>query len=728
MAIYAAIGATEQTALEQVGGTTGGGGATIIPNGGNLNGTYQGNVLCEGVVTMTGTVTVEGDLLVLDTFTNGGGYNLTVRGDLNARQMEFSNDDPAETAGSITVDGDFWFYVLNYVQSGGVSSLLRVGGNLLGSAGGFGNLIDAHGGDGTDGANIIVYGDLTATSVNTSGGPSTLAANAGDGGNITVYGDATLSQNLEANGGDSDDPGHTSGNGGAILIYGDLMVGIALSAHGGQGDEALGGNGGSLEVYGNFTTDEVEMYGGNCDSTSNLHASGQGGSLEVNGDFVCQGYCNLNGGDRSGVLALANSLTSPDAGSLTVRGNLTMQSDLSMNGGDITTNLDLGTAGNGGSLNIRGSGVFGDDLRAYGGDNSSGDGGDGGELNVEGNLTVDDELETYGGDGGGVGVGAGGAGGDVSVRGSAELGYVDLSGGNGFSGNGGNAGELDVNANLTLDDFLSLSGGTCDSTNPNHVAGGGKDLNVGGNAVVTGNVQATGGNRIGGTTVSNTGVGSADGGTIYVDGNAVFDTIDLSGGDVSTDYPQAPGGNGGGLVLGGSFTGSGDIRLDGGDGVANTGGTGGNVFARGLFALSTSDFYSSGGDSNNSILGGDATTNGSGAASFGLAAGGVLRTLWIQDGGGPGAAPIATVDVILAHFCTFGEMVLTDRPEVTIRADSQMIGIGLLPATLKIHEMLLKQTLNNSDGTATGNISAILSDSIFTSDVLTWYAHTGIAV
>lgn len=724
MAIYAAIGATEQTALEQVGGNAGGGGGvTIIPNGGNLNGTYQGNVLCEGVVTMTGTVTVEGDLLVLDTFTNGGGYNLTVRGDLNARQMNFSNDDPAETAGSITVDGDFWFYGLYYVQSGGVGSQLRVGGNLLGSAGGLVNLIDAHGVDGTDGANIIVYGDLTATAVYISGGTSTLSANAGDGGNLTVYGDTTLSQNLEANGGDSDDPGYTSGNGGSIIIYGDLMVGTTLSSIGGQGNEALGGNGGHLEVYGNFTTDEVEMYGGGCDSTSNLHASGQGGSIEVNGDFVCQGFCNLNGGDRTGVLALANSLTSPDAGSLFVRGNVTMQSDLSMNGGDIATNFDLGTAGNGGGLVIRGSGVFGDDLRAYGGYNQSGNGGNGGGISVEGNLTVDDEIELFGGGGDG---GNGGEGGDAAVRGSADLGYVDLSGGNGVSGNGGNAGFLNVNANLALDDYLSLSGGSCDSTNEVHVAGGGNDLNVGGNAVVTGNVQATGGNRLGATTVSNTGAGSANGGTLYVDGNAVFDSINLSGGDVSTGYPHAPGGDGGGLILGGSFTGSGEIRLDGGDGVGNTGGTGGSAFARGPFALAGSDFYSNGGDSNDSNIGGDATTNGSGAAGFGLAAGGVLRYLSIQDGSGPGAAPIAGVDVIFAHFCTFGEMALTDRSGVTIRAAEQ-VG-DFLPATLKIRSMLTKQTLNNSNGTPTGNISASLSTSIFTSNVLTWYAHTGIPV
>lgn len=725
MAIYAAIGATEQTALEQVGGNAGGGGGvTVIPNGGNLNGTYQGNVLCEGVVTMTGTVTVEGDLLVLDTFTNGGGYNLTVRGDLNARQMNFSNDDPAETAGSITVDGDFWFYGLYYVQSGGVGSQLRVGGNLLGSAGGLVNLIDAHGVDGTDGANIIVYGDLTATAVYISGGTSTLSANAGDGGNLTVYGDTTLSQNLEANGGDSDDPGYTSGNGGAILIYGDLMVGTTLSSIGGQGDEAIGGNGGNLEVYGNFTTDEVEMYGGNCDATSNLHASGQGGSIEVTGDFVCQGFCNLNGGDRSGVLALANSLTSPDAGSLTVRGNVTMHSDLSMTGGEIVTNLDLGTAGDGGVLIIRGSGVFGDDLRAYGGDNLSGNGGNGGPINgVEGNLYVDDELELHGGEGTG---GNGGNGGNVYVRGSAELGYVDLSGGNGVLGNGGNSGILDVNANLALDDYLSLSGGSCDSTNEVHVAGSGNNLNVGGNAVVTGTVQATGGNRLGATTVSNTGAGSANGGTLYVGGNAVFDSIDLSGGDVSTGYPHAPGGDGGGLILGGSFTGSGEIRLDGGDGVGNTGGTGGSVFARGPFALSTNNFYSNGGDSNDSNIGGDATTNGSGAAQFGLAAGGVLRYLLIQDGVGPGAAPIAGVDIVLAHFCTFGNMDLTDRPEVTIRSAEQMG--DFLPATLKIRVMLTKQTLNNSDGTPTGNISAVLPTSIFTSDVLTWYAHAGIAV
>ena len=724
MAIFAAVGATEQTALEQVGATGGGGAATIIPNGGTLNGTYQGNVLCEGDVTMTGSVTVEGDLLVLGTFTNNGGYNLTVRGDFNARLVDFTNADPAGTTGALTVDGDFWFYILGYIQTGGIHSQLRVGGNLIGSSGFSGSPIFAYGVDGTNGADIIVYGDLTATVVNISGGLSTPSANAGNGGNLTVYGDANISDAIGANGGDSSNAGYNAGNGGNLTIYGDLTVVNVLSAHGGQGDEASGGNGGDLEVYGNFTTDEVEMYGGNCNSDSNLYQSGLGGHITIDGDFVCRGFCNLNGGDRFGTLTLTNSLPSPDAGSLYVRGNVSMQSDLSMNGGDINTNLNIGNAGNGGTLSIWGSGVFGDDLRAYGGYNQSGSGGNGGGIDsVEGNLHVDDELEIYGGTGI---LGSGGNGGNVYVRGSAELGYVDLSGGTGYAGDGGYAGQLDVVANLTLDDYLSLSGGSCDSTNEAYVAREGNDLYVGGNATITGSVYATGGSRNGATTVSNTGASPANGGNLYLDGDAVFNYIDLSGGDVATDYPHAPGGGGGYLVLDGSFVGTGDIYLDGGDGVGNNGGVGGSVFAQGTFSLPNNDFYSNGGSSNNSVIGGDATTNGSGAGDFYLRAGGVLRYLSILDGSGPGAAPSAGVNITLAHFCTFGEMQLTDRSGVVIRA-AQQVGDNV-PCTLRIQSMPTKQTLNNANLSATGNISASLDDSLFISDASGWYAVAGTSI
>lgn len=46
-------------------GISGGGGVTVIDDGGTLTGTYEGDVLCKGNATLAGNVTVQGKLTML---------------------------------------------------------------------------------------------------------------------------------------------------------------------------------------------------------------------------------------------------------------------------------------------------------------------------------------------------------------------------------------------------------------------------------------------------------------------------------------------------------------------------------------------------------------------------------------------------------------------------------------------------------------------------------------
>ena len=72
---------------------TGGGGGSVIPNEGEVTGTYEGNLVCEGDVTVTGNLTVNGSMTVLGNFTNDGGYEVTIRGDLHAQGVYFDKAD-----------------------------------------------------------------------------------------------------------------------------------------------------------------------------------------------------------------------------------------------------------------------------------------------------------------------------------------------------------------------------------------------------------------------------------------------------------------------------------------------------------------------------------------------------------------------------------------------------------------------------------------------------------
>ncbi len=720
MAIFAAVGATEQTALVQVGGdTSGGGGGTVIPDGGTISGLYEGDVLCAGDVTMTGPVSVAGNLIVLGDFENTGGHDLAVRGDFNARYVDIQNSDTSQPNGNITVDGDFWFYWLNYIQSGTVARTLRVGGDLIGSAGFVGSPIFAYGLDDTNGADILVYGDLKCTFVEMYGGNSNLAV-AGRGGYLTVWGNVEVLNYINAYGGEANNTTFDAGYGGHIEVYGSLVT-EDISARGGYALEGNAGDGGLLEVDGNVACESLQLSGGSCDSDSNLHRSGTAGNISVIGNLVVNGSVNLNGGTRNGALTLTNFLLPPDAGIFSVVGSVVVDGDLNARGGSINTNLSLGVSGHGGLINIEGNLNVTDDVEAYGGSSSNGQGGDGGSCNVEGFVYVDDDFEFFGGGG----LTGGGNGGTIDIESDANLGYVITRGGDSDSGIGGYGGTLFIGGDLTVDDFLSLDGGDSGSTDSSHTAGSSGEIYVSGNATLTCQAFLRGGARYGATTSPNTGASPPNGGYFETDGNLTVDTLDLSGGGVSTDYPHSVGGSSGNLEVRGSLVCYNELSINGGNAVGNNGGVAGNILVNGPATFRY--LYARGGDANNSVLGGDAGANGSAPFNLQFRRGGVsVQDLQALDGSGSGSVPSANVQIILGGHSTFGTMNVVDRAQVRISADSQFG--GELDCTLKIRSMPTKQTLNNADGTATGNINANLDDSIFTSNATGWCVITGTPV
>lgn len=717
--IYAGIGATEQTAVAQIGSTGGGGAVTVIPDGGTLSGTYEGDVFCEGDVSMSGAVTVEGKLTVIGTFTNNGGYGLTVRADLFAKFMQFNRAITSLPQSNITVDGDFQFYSLDYQQCAGLAATLRVGGDLIGSYGLSGSYINANGDDDTAGATILVYGNLAAYTISLIGGGS-VAGNAGNGGNLTVYGDLQLWGNLNMNGGVADGTGFDAGTGGTLDVYGNAVLDDAY-LYGGNGDGGNGGDGGYLDVHGSLNVNEFQIYGGDCLSTNVTHRAGTGGSVNVEGNLISVDFINLSAGERSGALAAPGGVAPSNAGGMTVGGNLVIDGDFSGRGGGIfVTGFTVGDAGSGSSVNVNGDLVCADDFRANGGDNDFGGSGEGGNLTVKGRLTVNDELEF---EGGYAVNGTAGNGGYLIVRSDARIGELFMRGGNGTNGFGGNGGSVTVRGNLTVIDSVFIHGGDCSSTNSAHTAGTGGSLNVlVGDLDVDGDVDIYGGDRSGATTVPETN-SPPNGGNLTVScGNACVDGyINLYGGNVTTDYPNSVGGSGGNLSIStGSLVCDG-INVNGGEGRGLNGGNAGTVSVLGM--LSVGAVTANGGPSNDSSVGGDAATNGNASSLVQVNGGATVENLSMIDGAGAGAAPVGTVELSLGGFCTFGSLTMVSRAGAQIKANN------FVNATIKIGSLPVKNTLNAGDGTPTADISASVAGSIYTSGASgVWYGITGALV
>lgn len=697
----------------------GGGGGTVIPAGGTIAGVVNGNLLCEGSVTLTGSLEVNGSMLVRGGFTNNGGYEVTIRGDLHAKEIFFDRANKSLPQSNFTVDGDLIFTLMEFNQCGGEAAQLRVGGDLIGSSGYSGSWIEGDGEtNGTPGLNILVYGDMTVAGLDLSG-YSADEGTAGNGGTCYVYGTANIWNSVSARGGDCGNG--DCGNGGSLEVWGDLSAGYAyiLLAGGAAYSEFSGhaGNGGQLYVGGNATVDELEVYGGSCGSNNAGYRSGTGGEVDVDGNLTVNSYMNISGGDRYGTLSESGGGTyHPNGGDLYVDGDLIVDGDFAGWGGSIeTVAYAPHNAGNGANVYVRGNLVCSDDFRAYGGYCNFANGGSGGYLRVEGNLTVDDELEFQAGNS------SGGTAGDalsMDVYGNANIGYMDFKGGFGGGASGGSGGFVEVRGVLFIQEWASVSGGPCDSNNENHRAGNGGYLGCYGLLANDTDVYLYGGDRYGNTTVTANNW-SANGGQLFCQGSAQGN-IWASGGSVYTSYPNAPGGQGGNIFIFGDYRGN-SITAQGGGSVGANAGQGGDIRIGGMATFASC--YADGGSADNSSgVGGDAATNGPGGKVWfesGVSAG----TVSVTDGDGPGTAPTVWCHVRLNGNCAIWYLDMTNR------ADSWIYQYGSKPVTLRVAEMPNKATLNDEFGNATDNISTFLANSIFLSGpTSTWSKITGTSI
>lgn len=169
----------------------------------------------------------------------------------------------------------------------------------------------------------------------------------------------------------------------------------------------------------------------------------------------------------------------------------------------------------------------------------------------------------------------------------------------------------------------------------------------------------------------------------------------------------------------------GNLSLSGGQAIANGGGNGGNLTVYGHASV-TYNFTLSGGNSVESVLTGDASVAGrAGYATF--RAGVTTSNINMLDGtfGVGGSAPVSDVELALHGTCMVNQINMTSRGNVYIRKSP----FYDTPAMLKVNSLPTKNTLNDSAGTATGDVSASLASSMFlTGPGGVWYAVAGTIV
>lgn len=705
------------TYVPQAGGGSGG---YVIPDGGTIEGIYNSDVLCLDSATMTGAVEVRGNLIVLSTLTNTGGYELTVRGMLQVNNLSFNRSDLSQPQGEIIIDGDFIAEQVHWQQTGGESALMRIGGDMIGRAGFSGIYVDAPGVADNQGATIIVYGDSLVGQMNLYGGESALA-NAGSGGQLIVYGNLTILNQLNLYGGNASTTGFDAGNGGELNVYGSLYAeDQEISLNGGDGYQGNAGPGGQIYVGGHFYVSELQVHGGYCNSDFAGHNSGRGGDVYVGGGFTSRNFVNLNGGERDGTLSSGNMGSRPDGGSFQAYGNVSIDEYTSEGGSIFTTNFSPCPAGNGGYMDVEGN-LDAYELDLNGGNSSNGDGdaGSANESYVKGNLVVE-SLNMRGGD---AGNGSAGSGGYFEVDGNAAIDSLYANGGSATNGNGGYGGYFYCQNDVSLN-YADLYGGNCNSANESHNARNGGGLEAKTINASDSNLYLDGGDRTGGTTISNTGNNVANGGDINANGDLHCYNVSGDGGTVSTDFPNSAGGTGMSVSVTGNLYCYNSFSTNGGAAVGNNAGRGGNLVVRGTAYIR--NFDGDGGAANNSSgVGSDAGTNGAGSDVY-FYGGAVLSDHSQLDGNGLGSAPTDFVTLQLGGNCVFRSLSMSDR------ANTRIMMAEDFPIILKIDLMPGKVTLNDFAGVPTSDISGLLAANLFFagagSSAQPWLALTGVGI
>lgn len=743
------------------------GGLGILAGGGNGGLLYiRGDIYIDNNILMSGGVGANG--------AGGDGGNIDFIGNTSVRDIQISGGNSAldngGNGGTISIEGNLNVRDItanggnstsdSIIHRSGTGGSLTVGGNLLGQW--IPGTINMNGGlrqslfptkplfPGTEtppnGGSIEVGGNINFDQINLNGGQVlTTAINphaAGSGGYLICRGDVNIISALYLAGGNSTTS--DSGFGGLLYIYSDFHT-ETLNMSGGEASDGNSGGGGVAAIKGDVIAKFIELNGGLCTSTDVAHASGSGGELYISGDLIEQyiagllgggskvsGTININGGARTGtfvgVTPPPGGLTPPNGGTLEVYGGVSF-TEISISGGEVSTvNFNPHSAGNGGYFYVGLSSSIGQ-LAVSGGNSTVSNAGNGGEIYTYFTLSVLNAITASGGDSSN---GNGGDAGYLDVNcGDLHASTLDFSGGSGISGNGGAGTIINIYlGNIYINSSMNCSGGNCNSVDETHEAGPGGYIYIysGSLYMNSGVLSLTGGNRSGATTISNLFASSPYGGALVIqngDLKSSSGTINASGGNVTTSYPNAAGGAGGEILIEGSII-CNQIIINGGSAVGSNGGPAGIIESYGLLSVST--ITGNGGNSNNSVLGGDAAVGGPGGGVY-IYSGANVTTLTLLDGTGA-FAPTSLTSLRLAGSCTFNSINMANRANSRISAQSGGFGISYSSVMLKVNSMPTKTTLNNTAGVATGSIAAILNNSIFIVGPTTgtWFGIAGVAV
>jgi hypothetical protein len=337
-----------------------------------------GYVDISGGLNSSGTIDLSGGNRIGTLTTNGAqmppdGGNLSVIGDCNIEDVYVSG-------GSINTNN-------GHPSQAGSGGNVNITGSLFANGSIVSSGASANTGDAGDGGYIEISGDVNAvfSSIFSIGGNSFLA-NAGSGGSIDIYG-SLLCSYISNYGGEVNGGFFGNGNGGgsgSVYIKGIARV-SGVEGWGGSSNCGSGGSSGFFDFdSGLIASADIEIFGGNCDSSDEFDTAGSGGNLECS--FI-QRFPDIAtyGGSRSG------STVTPNLGNGTANGgSITIDSfaeigTVNGQGGSVTTASSNSAGGNGSSIYINGN-LRANSILLDGGDCIGSNGGSGGSIEVLGNF------------------------------------------------------------------------------------------------------------------------------------------------------------------------------------------------------------------------------------------------------------------------------------------------------------------------------------------------------
>lgn len=586
-------GFTLNAVIDSYGGAAIDGGEGIGGDGGNVNIDSYGNIILDVTITATGGA--------------ASGLNQAYGGD----------------GGNVSLDSDDGTVTQNASAA-------------IDTSGGSGTGLDGGEGYGGDGGRVAIdgyYGVTLNTTITTVGGAATGGNDdiyGGDGGYVEIDsndGSVTLNEfaaiNTSGGSGTADGGEGFGGRGGRVDIESEYDVSLysTITTVGGAAsgyDYAEAGDGGTFEV--DVYDGEVTQYAGAAIDTSGGEATvtgyfgfaygGDGGNAEFGGEYgvtlnetvttsggaaATGNYGDADGGE-GGLVGLGNDSY----------GDITLNSTIDTSGGNATGGEGSDVQGGGGGFvfinggeglvnlaesgTVTTSGGIAGGVNAYANEATGGKAGgvfiDGGEgYQYGGSVVINGTITATGGNASDARFAFAGDGGDVDIGGGGGFAF------NGAAYNGATGGDVTLSATGTID----TSGGDAEYAYV-AIGGGGGDVRIEGGV----------GFAIEGSNYTLYGGEGARGGNVTVTG-----LIDSSGGNGAYGDVYAGGGNGG------------DIRLYGGEAVAESYGNSGHLRAvGGDVEVTGTTLTASGGNANSAENvgggdGGDVRIEGGYAGAFG---------------------------------------------------------------------------------------------------------------